>query len=118
MAAKLVRKRQLVRIYFFPTELGGPKSRVNIGYVTPEAAASQALLIEMLAVYFARDLIDRLEVAPDYKGESIVPTRLRFKAWHSGGGKRYERVIEVWDCGLCPPLAPLPDPDAPSEIRA
>jgi hypothetical protein len=117
-AARLVRKRQLVKIHFYPVALGGPKTAINIGYVPPEAAASHALLTEMLAAYGERDLIDQLEIFPEYKGLSIVPSRIRMKASHSRGGESFERVIAIWDCGLCPPVAPLPDPDAPGEVTA
>lgn len=110
-AAKLVRKHRLVRIHLAPTELGGPKTRANITYVTPQAVASHALLIEMLAAYVARDRLNHLEIEPEYKGDSIVPTRLRIKASHNRGGDSFERVIEVWACGFCAPLEPLPDPD-------
>ena len=118
IAGKLVRKRQLVKIHFFPTELGGPNTKINTGYVTPEAAASHARLIEMLSAYVERGRLDHLEIVPDYKGLSIVPTRILIKATHSRGGDRFERVIEVWDCGLCPPLDPLPDPDGRGEVTA
>jgi len=117
-AGKLVRKRQLVRIHFFPTELGGPKTKVNTGYVTPQAAASHALLIEMLSAYVERGRLDRLLIQPEYKGTSIVPTRIRVKASHSQGGDSFERAIEIWDCGFCAPLDPLPDPDRPRDVTA
>ncbi|MDT8760364.1 hypothetical protein MZO42_16810 [Sphingomonas psychrotolerans] len=115
-AAKLVRKHLLVKIHFFPVELGGQNIRINTGYVTPEAAMAHALFTAMLTAYRERDLLDQLQVDADYKGDSIVPTRLRLKASHSRGGKSYERVIEIWDCGFCAPLEPLPDPDAPEEL--
>ncbi|WP_052508035.1 hypothetical protein [Sphingomonas hengshuiensis] len=115
-AAKLVRKHLLVRIHFFPTEFGGPNTRPNIGYVTPEAAASHALLIKMLAAYIERGRLDHLEIVPEYRGSGIVPIRIRMTATHSRSSERYERAIEVWDCGLCPPLDPLPDPDAEGDL--
>jgi hypothetical protein len=117
-AARLVRKRLLVKIQFFPVELGGPKGAANTGYLPLAAALSHAQLVEMLSRYGERGLIDQLEIIPEYKGYSIIPTRLLMKASHSRGGKSFERVIEVWDCGFCAPLEPLPDPDAPSEITA
>jgi hypothetical protein len=115
-AAKLARRHLLVRIHFFPTELGGPKTKVNIGYVTPEAAASHAQLVEMLADYAERGRIDHLEIVPEYKGDSVIPNRIRMTATHSRTGESYERSIEVWDCGFCPPLDPLPDPDGPRDM--
>lgn len=45
----------------------------------------------------ARDLIDQLDVQAEYKGDSIVPSRIRFKAWHSRGGEAVEAVVDVWN---------------------
>lgn len=117
-AGKLVRKRLLVKIHFFPVELGGPNTRINTGYVTPEAALSHARLVESLALYAGRGMVDRLEIVPEYDGPSVVPRRIRMTATDSRGGDRYERVIEVWGCGPCLPSDPLPDPDAPPAITA
>jgi hypothetical protein len=115
-AARLARKHLLVRIHFFPPELGGPKTKINTGYVTLDAAASHARLVEMLAAYAERGRIDHLEIVPEYKGGSVIPNRIRMTATHSRTGERYERSIEVWDCGFCPPLDPLPDPDGSRDM--
>jgi hypothetical protein len=40
--------------------------------------------------------IDQMRIVPDYKGTSIVPTRIRFMAWHSERGGEFEVVLEVW----------------------
>jgi len=97
-ANRLVREGKLVKIHFFPTELGEPaKEPHNIGYITPEAAEARALLIGTLERFRDEGLIDQMRIVPDYKAESIIPTRIRFKAWHSqrdGGG--LEGVVEVW----------------------
>lgn len=117
-AAKLVRKHMLVRIHLVPVALGGPKTRANSIYVTPEAAASHALLTDMLVAYVERGRLNHLEIEPEYKGDSIVPTRLRIRMSHNRGGERFERVVEIWACGICPPLEPLPDPDATRDMSA
>ncbi len=117
-AGKLVRKRLLVKIHFFPVELGGPNTRVNTGYVPPEAALSHAQLVDSLSRYIEQDRINRLEIVPEYDGASIIPRRIRMTATHSRGTGRFERVIEIWGCGLCLPADPLPDPDAPRAITA
>jgi hypothetical protein len=109
-ASRLARKHQLVKIHVFPTELGGPDIKPNIVYVTPEAAAAHAQLTEMLSRYVERDLVDHLEIEPDYRGLSIVPTRIRFKATHSHGGESFERVIGVWG-GVWSAPEPLSEPD-------
>lgn len=97
-ANRLVREGKLVKIHFFPTELGGPaKDRFNIGYITPEAAEARSLLISTLERDLDEGTIDKMAIEPDYKGNSIIPSRIRFKAWHSEReGGAFETVLEVW----------------------
>lgn len=97
-ANRLVRERRLVKIHLFPTELGGPvKERYNISYITPEAAEARALLIGALESDLDEGLIDQMRITPDYKGDSIVPARIRFRTWHSRrSGGEIETVVEVW----------------------
>ncbi|MDC7812009.1 hypothetical protein [Sphingomonas koreensis] len=96
-ANRLVRAGRLVKIHYFPTELGGPaKDRYNIGYITPEAAEARELLIGTLERDVEDGTIDQMRIVPDYKGTSIVPTRIRFMAWHSERGGEFEVVLEVW----------------------
>jgi len=95
-AELLVRRRLLVKSWFFPRELGGPDSPENVAYITPQATRARAALIKRLARLLERDVIDRMDVQADYKGASIIPSRIRFKAWHSRGGETVEAVVEVW----------------------
>ena len=95
-AQALVARGELVEIRFFPTELGGPEDPLNIGYVTPEAADEQEEVIDALIERFEQGQLEMMDVQPDYRGLSIVPTRIRMKAWHRAKPNRYERVIEVW----------------------
>lgn len=97
-ANRLVKEGRLVKIHFFPTELGGPaKDRHNNGYITPEAEEARSLLISVLERDVEEGTIDQMSIVPDYRGASIIPTRIRFKAWHSQrAGGDYETVVEVW----------------------
>lgn len=91
MARRLVREGQLVAVRPFP---GGPD---DIGYLSPAAEAARRHFIGMLGRFAEQDLIDSLEVLPEYRGDSIVPARLRFRADHSrGGGAPFEAVVEIW----------------------
>lgn len=117
-ASKLVRKHLLAKIYFVPLELGGSKSPANSGYVTPEAAQAHALLTASIAAYVARDRLDHLRIEPDYKGDSIIPSRIRILVEHRGTKERYLRVIDVWGCTACLPFVPLPDLDAEASVVA
>lgn len=95
-ARRLVREGRLVEISLFPTELGGPEDRDNMSYLTPEAADARATVIGTLRRYIQQGLIDQLDVVPDYKGESIVPSRITLTATHSERGGEIALAIEVW----------------------
>jgi hypothetical protein len=96
-ARQLVREGKLVRIHFFPLELGGPDEPHNVGFVTPEAAEVREMLVGTLVRFFEDGLIDKLRVLPEYAGESIVPIRIVMEAGREGdeeGG--FSGSIEVW----------------------
>lgn len=95
-AERLVGEGVLVKSWFFPRELGGAEDPENVAYITPQAVKARAALIRKLERLMARDLIDQLDVQAEYKGESVIPSRIRYKAWHSRGGDPFEWVVEVW----------------------
>jgi hypothetical protein len=96
-ADRLVTSGSLVKIYLFPTNLGGEDDPRNIVYVTPDAAEAHAVIAGKLRRFVRGHAENELEILPEYKGDSIVPTRIRFIASHrSGGGKPFEEVVEVW----------------------
>jgi hypothetical protein len=37
-----------------------------------------------------------MEVVPDYKGASIIPSRIRFTAWHNARPGRFETAVAIW----------------------
>jgi hypothetical protein len=94
--AELVQKGQLVRTHLFPTELGGPDDPENVAYVTPQAAQTRKSVIAMFADQFEEGIADRLEVEPDYQGDSLVPTRITLTASHSSKPGRMEMTINIW----------------------
>jgi hypothetical protein len=95
-AQQLVREGRLVRISLFPTELGGSDDPMNTSFITPEAAEVRELVIGTLRRLLEQDAIDRLNVQPDYKGDSIVPSRITMSATHSGQDGSINTAIEVW----------------------
>ncbi|HEU4650784.1 MAG TPA: hypothetical protein VFS49_05160, partial [Croceibacterium sp.] len=95
-ARRLVREGRLVEIALFPLELGGPDDLQNTSYITPEAAYVRAMVIGTFSRFLEDDTIDRLEVLPEYKGESIVPSRIAMEASHSGREGSIATTIEVW----------------------
>jgi len=95
-AQQLVREGRLVRISLFPIELGGSDDAMNVSFITPEAADVREMVIGSLRRFLEQDMIDRLNVQPDYKGDSIVPSRITMSASHSGREGSINTAIEVW----------------------
>lgn len=95
-ARKLVREGRLVRIHFFPRELGGPDDAHNIGYVPPEAADALALATRMIHGQLERGTVDHMVVEPEYKGASIVPSRIRMTAQKGDEPGSFQTEVEIW----------------------
>jgi hypothetical protein len=95
-AGALAEKGDLVRIFLFPAEFGGADIPQNVVYITPQAAAARDLLVATLGRMIEEGLLDRMNVAPVYKGRSFVPAAIAFKAWHTSKPGRFEQTIEVW----------------------
>lgn len=95
-ARRLVREGRLVEVSLFPVELGGPDEPDNLGFITPEAAFVRAMVIGTFGRFLEEGVIDRLEVVPDYKGDSIVPVRVTMTASHSESEGSIGTTIDVW----------------------
>lgn len=95
-ARKLVRAGELVEILYFPAEFGGPDEPQNVGYVTPEAAYVRAMVIDSFGRLADQGAIDGLNVVPDYKGDSIVPSRITMTGTRAGEEGSIGTTIEVW----------------------
>jgi len=95
-ARRLVREGRLVEITLFPAELGGPNDARNRSFTTPQAAEARALLIATLGRYVEEDMIDQLDVVPEYKGDSVVPSALTVTGTHSTRETRFRTTIPVW----------------------
>ena len=95
-ARKLVRAGRLVEISLFPVELGGPDDQRNTSYITPEAAFVREMVIGTFSRFLEDDTIDQVRIVPEYKGASIVPSRIAMEASHSGQGGSIGTTIEVW----------------------
>ncbi len=93
---QLVETGELVPIYLFPLSLGGPDMEPNIVHVTPEAAEAKALIDGTIEQMVADGQLDQMDVRPEYRGDSFVPSRIVVEAWNSQGEGRFEPTIEVW----------------------
>ena len=92
----LVAQGRLVPILVVPPEFGGSEDAVNTAYVTPEAAAEKELIDATLVDLAEQGLLNSFELEPEYRGESLIPTKLTFRANHKGEGERFDLTVEVW----------------------
>lgn len=86
---------RLVKIQLFPAELGGPDVPQNIAWLPPEEEEGRQRLIAKLKRLAEQGQLGQLEVFPEYKGESLIPSRIRYVA-RRGGGAQSEDVVEIW----------------------
>ena len=95
-ALAVAEQGQLFKILLFPEAFGGEDVVLNRAYVPRGIPEIQQQLITSLTRSAEDGLIDRLDIAPEYKGDSFVPARLRIKASHSTKDGGFEQVIEIW----------------------
>ena len=96
-AAKLSDTGRLKRILLRPVALGGVDVDDNAVYVPPAVVSLQTRLTETLERYVSEGRIDNLSVDTEYKGKSLVPTKIRVCATHSGREKeQFTTVIGIW----------------------
>lgn len=92
----LAREGRLVRIYLVAIRFGGPRTRENISYVPPEAAEAWRRINASIERFGREGLIDQLDIRPEYRGNSLVPTRIRIHATHSSKGGEFQPTIDIW----------------------
>lgn len=95
-AAQRARRGELVRILIFPAELGGEDVAENVVFVTPAAAAARDRMIAAIHRLIRRNIVSQMEVTPEFRGDSVVPVRMRFHAWHPAGAGTFDRTLEIW----------------------
>jgi hypothetical protein len=96
-AEAMVSKGELAAILLFPAEFGGEDVPENKVYVPPGIPELKEQNTETLIRFFKEGLIDNLTVTPEYRDDSLVPTRIVIKATHSTKKSgTFEPTIEIW----------------------
>jgi hypothetical protein len=95
-AKELEAKGELVKTLLFPAEFGGEDIPANVVYVPAIAAEAKDMITGTLVKFVKDDLIDNLSVEPEYKGNSIVPSRIVMKATHQTKEGQFVPTIEIW----------------------
>ncbi|HSG33183.1 MAG TPA: hypothetical protein VLA37_01515 [Sphingomonadaceae bacterium] len=94
--ATLVEAGELVRVMMVPLAFGGTDSALNTAYLPPQAAAEWQLIEETMVELAETGIMQSFELLPEYRGESLVPTRLVVHANHLDQGEPFDLTVEVW----------------------
>ena len=92
----LLRQGKLFRILMFPAELGGHDGDVNAVYVPDGIAEIKDQFTGTLVRFTNEGLINQLAVEPEYRGKSLIPCKINFRAWHSEKSGGFNHSIEIW----------------------
>jgi hypothetical protein len=90
------RQGKLARVLLLPAMFGGMDAEANAAYVPPEVLPVQQRLLATLERYRIEGRIDTLTVAPEYKGRSLIPARIRVQAGKEGRVGAFTTVIGIW----------------------
>jgi hypothetical protein len=94
-AEALVKRGELVKIRFVPERFGGPGDIENTGYVPPGALYALNFAYDRISGLIKIKSITGLVVDLDYRGKSIVPSRIVY----TGTGKGEDTIefkVHIW----------------------
>ncbi|MEP4050755.1 MAG: hypothetical protein ABJN22_00775 [Litorimonas sp.] len=96
MAQELLRSGQLVAVHPFPVEFGGVEGPLNTAYIPPQALEKFEVIIDRLRHLGESGEIDRLKIDQDYRGASIIPTRIYFIGSLGDEDQLYNLKMDIW----------------------
>jgi hypothetical protein len=95
-AAGLAERGELFKIFLFPPELGGERVAMNIVYVPSGIPEIKDEITQTLSRLVADGLADGLDVQAEYKGQSVVPSKIHMRTSRSAVAGNFHPTIEVW----------------------
>jgi hypothetical protein len=85
----------LLKVLLVPAELGGQDQPENVVYIPAQAwEIKRKSTDELLSA--VRSGINDIEIVPEYRGTSFVPTKITITAASSGTVPGYKLEIEIW----------------------
>lgn len=95
-AVELAKQGKLFKVLLFPSEFGGKDIPQNVVYVPEGIPEIKDQITGTLIRFVEEGLIDNLQVNPEYKGNSFVPSKINMNTSHSGKAGEFNPTIEVW----------------------
>lgn len=96
-AIELHAEGKLFKILLFPAEFGGEDIPPNIVYVPPGIPEAREFILGSLLRFAEDGLFNELLVEPEYKGDSVVPAKIKIRARHTEKQVReINPTIDIW----------------------
>ena len=95
-AQQLCREGTLEQLYLFPLKFGGQEIPPNIVYVPLGIAAIKQQLDGTIENMVQQGVISRYTAAPEYKGNSFVPSKIKITASHPEKAGGFTPTIDIW----------------------
>jgi len=95
-AEQLCRQGALEKLWLSPAPSGSRPAAVTAAYLPTALIETWQHLTGAVERYLHRDLVNRIEVRPEYREGSLVPRAIHIRAWHSEKTGRFEPTLEVW----------------------
>ena len=92
----LLHQGDLFRILLFPPEFGGTDDDRNVVYVPAGIPEIKDQLTGTLVRFTNEGIIDQLAVEPEYRGQSLIPCKIKMRAWHSEKPGGINPSIDIW----------------------
>ncbi|QDE39474.1 hypothetical protein FIV34_09805 [Luteibacter pinisoli] len=91
---------RLERIHLFPLELGGEDAAVNTVYGPIGTRAKKAAIDEMVRQRLVAGTVSQYSASPEYEGRSVVPARIRIRAWGADSKHAFETTLDIGNDGI------------------
>jgi len=95
-AKALEAKGQLTKLLMFPAEFGGEDVAMNVLYVPYRTVRQRTAHIQTLRAWVSEGAVNSLDVRPEYRDSSFVPSRIHMNASHSESGEQRTLTLDVW----------------------
>lgn len=96
-ADELVKRGELVKIWMFPRRFGGPRERMNVGYVPAGTEVALNFAHDRISGLIELGSIDGMTIEPQYRGKSVVLSAITYicKSTRPGTGE-IKISIDIW----------------------
>lgn len=96
-ADELVRRGELVKIWLFPRRFGGPKERMNVGYVPAGTEVALEFAHDRISGMIELGSIDGMTIKPQYRGKSVVLSAITYICTSKKPGMGDMNIsIDIW----------------------